>query len=141
MHGLLQRLDKVKQTKPGHWVARCPAREDKTPSLSIRELDDGRVLLHDFGGSDYFDILAAVGIAPIELVPESLRHMQASTAPHRAPLPCCDAIRAIALQASAVLIAGHDIAHGKTLGDAALKQLARAVQVIDNALRMVGVKT
>ena len=33
----------------GTWQAHCPAHDDRSPSLSIREAEDGRVLLHDFG--------------------------------------------------------------------------------------------
>ena len=140
VHGLLQRLDRVKQTKPGHWTARCPAREDKTPSLSVRELDDGRVLLHDFGGSDYFDILAAVGIAPIELVPENLRHArQAYQGKAPPPVPCMDAVRAIAFQASVVHVAAAMVTSGEVLSEHDLDQLARAVRIIDSALAAVGV--
>jgi len=48
---VLDRLDKVKQTGPDRWIACCPAHDDKSPSLAVRELDDGRILLHDFGGA------------------------------------------------------------------------------------------
>jgi hypothetical protein len=64
---LLDRLERVKQTGPGRWVARCPAHEDRSPSLSIRELGDGRVLVHDFGGCETRDVLAAVGSTLAEL--------------------------------------------------------------------------
>ena len=33
---LLDRLTGVKQTAPGRWIAKCPAHEDRSPSLSIR---------------------------------------------------------------------------------------------------------
>ena len=139
--GLLSRLRKVRRTKPGHWMASCPTRDDKTPSLSIRELDDGRVLLHDFGGSDYFEILSALGIQPIELVPDHLRHHQATTEPHKAPLPCCDAIIAVAFQASVVQIAAEDLLNrGTKLSERDLDQLFWAVHIIENALLSVKVQ-
>jgi hypothetical protein len=59
---LLDRLQHVKKTAPNRWLARCPAHEDRSPSLSIRELDDGRVLLHDFGCCSTTDVLAAIGL-------------------------------------------------------------------------------
>ncbi len=58
----LERLVGVKQTGGGRWIARCPAHEDRSPSLSIRETDDGRVLVHDFGGCETGNVLAAVGL-------------------------------------------------------------------------------
>jgi DNA primase len=42
---LLAHLDKVRRTGAGRWIARCPAHDDKSPSLAIRELDDGRTLI------------------------------------------------------------------------------------------------
>jgi len=59
---LLDRLQRVRGVGPGRWVASCPAHEDRRPSLSIRELDDGRVLVHDFAGCDVEAILGAVGL-------------------------------------------------------------------------------
>jgi hypothetical protein len=40
---LLDRLQGVKRTGPSRWIARCPAHEDRRPSLAVRELDDGRL--------------------------------------------------------------------------------------------------
>ena len=40
---LLDRLSKVKKTGPGQWVACCPSHDDRTPSLAIRETDEGLV--------------------------------------------------------------------------------------------------
>lgn len=48
----LARLDGVRETARGSWVARCPAHEDRKPSLAIRELNDGTVLVHCFAGCD-----------------------------------------------------------------------------------------
>ena len=59
---LISRLDGVKRTGEGRWIARCPAHDDRSPSLAIRELDDGRVLVHDFAGCDVESVLAAVGL-------------------------------------------------------------------------------
>jgi hypothetical protein len=66
---LLSRLEGVRLTGPGRWLARCPAHEDRSPSLSIRELDDGRVLLHDFGGCAVDDVVAALGLQLGSLFP------------------------------------------------------------------------
>jgi hypothetical protein len=51
----------------GGWQAFCPAHsDDKTPSLSIREGKNGKVLLHCFGGAgcSYRQIVEALGLAP-----------------------------------------------------------------------------
>ena len=70
LNTLLARLDKVKQKKPGSWEACCPAHQDNDPSLSIKELNDGRVLIHCFGGCPPLDVLSAVGLDWDSLFPE-----------------------------------------------------------------------
>lgn len=71
---LLTRLERVKQTGPRSWIASAPTRNDKRPSMTIRQLDDGRILLHDFGGDSAADILAAVGLDWSALFPERTDH-------------------------------------------------------------------
>ena len=58
---LLDRLSKVKQTGQDRWVACCPAHGDKSPSLSVREVED-RLLIHCFAGCAVHDVLGAVGL-------------------------------------------------------------------------------
>lgn len=70
---VLSRLEGVKATGRGKWMARTPTREDRTPSLSIRELDDGRVLLKDFGGDDTAAVLAAIDLTFADLYPNRER--------------------------------------------------------------------
>jgi hypothetical protein len=79
--GLLSRLDGVKRTAPNKWIAKSPTRNERTASLSIRLTDDGRVLLHDFGGSDAGEILAALGMSWLELIPPHLRRDKRAITP------------------------------------------------------------
>ncbi|NQW09429.1 MAG: toprim domain-containing protein [Alphaproteobacteria bacterium] len=44
----------------GGWIARCPAHEDRTPSLSIRESDDGTLLVHCHAGCDQVRVIATL---------------------------------------------------------------------------------
>jgi putative DNA primase/helicase len=60
---VLARLVGVKPCAGGR-VARCPAHEDRKPSLSIREADNGKVLLKCFAGCDFRQIAAALNSAP-----------------------------------------------------------------------------
>lgn len=46
----------------GKWSARCPAHPDRSPSLSIQEGRDGRVLVHCFAGCEPADVLSALGL-------------------------------------------------------------------------------
>lgn len=65
---VLDRLDKVKRTGDG-WVARCPAHEDRNPSLSIGEGSDGRVLLNCHAGCSLDAILRALHLDERSLFP------------------------------------------------------------------------
>jgi hypothetical protein len=71
---LLAKLVGVKATGKGRWVACCPAHEDRSPSLSVREMDDGRLLVYDFGGCHTHDVLAAVGLSLGDLYEVRLGH-------------------------------------------------------------------
>jgi hypothetical protein len=57
----------ARRTGPGKWQARCPAHEDRSPSLSIGSGSDGRILLHCFAGCSHLAIVAALGIAVRDL--------------------------------------------------------------------------
>ena len=65
---LLSRLEGVRENGPGRWKARCPAHEDKTPSLSIQDTGD-KVLVWCFAACDTANVLAAVGLDWQDLYP------------------------------------------------------------------------
>jgi len=67
---LISRIDRVKQSGNGRWIACCPSHDDKSPSLSIKELDDGRVLIHCFGGCTPFEVVESVGLNIVDLMPD-----------------------------------------------------------------------
>ena len=70
---LLPRLQGVRETGPCRWIAQCPAHDDRSPSLSVRELEDGRLLIHDFAGCEPFAVLTAVGLEMKDLFPAQNR--------------------------------------------------------------------
>jgi len=55
------------------WTAKCPAHDDKTPSLSIKENPDGSVLLYCHGGCETEDVCGAMGIRTADLFPSSFK--------------------------------------------------------------------
>ena len=67
---LLALLDKVRPNGKNQWMACCPAHDDRNPSLSIKEGQDGRVLVHCFAGCGASDVLGAVGMELRDLMPE-----------------------------------------------------------------------
>ena len=70
---LVSRLQRVRKTGRAQWVACCPCHDSRSgSSLAIRELADGRVLVHDFGGCAVEDVLGAVGMKMADLFPERI---------------------------------------------------------------------
>lgn len=69
VHEVLARLDGVREGARG-WTAKCPAHPDRSPSLSIGEGDDGRVLLTCFAGCSIQSIASAVGLTVADLFSE-----------------------------------------------------------------------
>ena len=65
----LDRLQGVKKSGEG-WQAKCPAHEDRNASLSIREGDGGKLLIHCHAGCTPEAIVAAVGLKMTDLFPE-----------------------------------------------------------------------
>lgn len=59
VEGVLSRLGGVRRCGRG-WVARCPAHEDREPSLSIGQSAEGRVLLYCHAGCSFAEILTAL---------------------------------------------------------------------------------
>lgn len=132
---LLSRLDRVKRTGPSSWIASCPTRDDKNPSMTIRLLDDGRILLHDFGGASNPDILSALGLNWSALFPPDTKHQ---ARPGRRPFPAMDVLRAIAFEALVVLAAASAIRQGKPLTRTDADRLAVAVGRLQSAVDVAG---
>jgi hypothetical protein len=86
----LRGFDRVRHSGRG-WTARCPAHDDKWPSLSIAEGRDGRVLMHCHAGCRTEDIVAAIGLSMVDLFPETddrsvpRPHTKAKDGEHEAP--------------------------------------------------------
>jgi hypothetical protein len=68
-------IEKVLSRLPGHrtagdgFKACCPSHEDRNPSLSIREADDGTVLVKCFGGCTTPQVVSDLGLNMAELFP------------------------------------------------------------------------
>lgn len=108
-------LTGVKQTGRSRWIAKCPAHEDRRASLSVRELEDGRVLLHDFGGCSTDAVLASVGLEMAALFPERLPEGLHATS--RAPrIPASDILRAVAHEVHVAACAATELDAGRALG-------------------------
>jgi hypothetical protein len=139
VENLLSKLERVKRTGPDRWIACCPAHGDLHPSLSIRELPDGRVLLHDFGGCDVGDICAAIGLDLSDLYPARLETDEGRAARERQAFSAADALRCLSTEGSLLAVCAQALARGNTLDEKtrhALLILLIAVGRINNAIEV-----
>jgi len=120
---LLDRFEKVRRTAPGRWLARCPAHQDKSPSLSVRELDDGRVLINCFAGCGAVDVLGALGLEWGALFPDDHRELAATSS----RIPARDLLEIISEESSVVAIIASDMLAKKSISGSDWQRLGRAV--------------
>ncbi len=136
---LLQHLNKIKRTSAGQWRACCPAHTGKSASLSIRELDDGRVLVHCFAGCSVHEIVKAVGMELSDLFP-SREKDQHYVKGEKCPFPAADILRAIEFESTIVFIAAADQLAGKPFNEADRARLALACSRISAGLTAGGIR-
>lgn len=122
---LISRLEKVRKSGNGRWVCRCPAHDDKGPSLAIRELDDGRILLHCFAGCETASVLDAIGMTFDDLFPERLPgdnfHKE------RRPFNASDVLRCLSFESMVIYQYALSLSKGESLTDTSRARLLTAV--------------
>ena len=126
-------LEGVKRTGTDRWIARCPAHDDKSPSLAIRELDDGRILIKCFAECSTYEIVSAVGLELSDLFPAKEIGV---AKPTRRPFTADDALRCLAFEGMLLVIASRDLADGKPLSEKDHARLLVAVARICEAERL-----
>jgi putative DNA primase/helicase len=98
---LLVRLERVHESGAGQWTARCPAHEDREPSLSVRETEEGRTLVHCHAGCTAEAVCAAAGVELRDLAPRDKGQVRT-----HAPRSDSDRHAEVARQASEIWRAG-----------------------------------
>jgi len=104
---LLSRLKKVRKSGRDEWTACCPAHDDRSPSLSIKDTGE-TVLLHCFAGCPAEDVLAAVGMTFADVMPEKPLEYKKANLPF-SPLTM---LRALAFNTQIVAVAAANVAQG-----------------------------
>ena len=122
---VLSQLHRVRKSGPASWSACCPAHEDRSPSLAIRETDDGRVLLHCFGGCSVDAVPGSLGLDLTDQFPPRENTPRAGTKRERRPWRAADLLHLAAYEATAAVLVASDIAAGR---DVSLEDRARLVE-------------
>jgi hypothetical protein len=123
---LLTRLDRVRQTGSTQWSACCPAHDDRSPSLGIKELPDGRLLIRCHAGCDAEEIVSAVSLSLSDLYPPRVTGQHYRGRRER----LITATQGLAIVANETLVAAiivSDIAKGKGVTDNDVDRLWLAV--------------
>lgn len=134
IESLISRLEKVRATGPGTWLACCPAHEDRSPSLSIRE-SQGVILLHCFAGCAVDSVVSAVGMKIDDLFPPKPAVLQHRN-PEKRSFPAHAVLQAVSTEAQLVAVAAANIANGCDLTDADRARLLLANERIGEAVRL-----
>ncbi len=127
---LLSRLERVRRTAPNRWVVACPAHQDRSPSLSVRETPGGTVLIRCFAGCDTQAVLDAVGLAFADLFPDNGDHRPHSVPPGPARIPASDLLLMLEQEALVVGLVGAYLVEQKPLSENDWQRLAQAVNRI-----------
>lgn len=138
---LLGRLDGVKRTGPDRWIAICPAHDDRRPSLSIRQTDEGRVLAHCWSGCSAAEVVHAAGLTLTDLFPAR------PTEHHRGPLPKRsrwdrdDVWGVVAHEAAVAAVVAADAAAGRPVSAADAERAGLAADRLADAVAALGVRS
>jgi len=133
---VIPKLEGVRKAGKGY-VAICPHCGGKRPKLSILEGDDGRLLLHCWGGCNVHDILGAIGLTVSDLfVRRDLRTLspaERSQMRQDALIPRWRAaLEVVTHEATVLLIAAGKMGDGDLLDDDELKRMRlSATKILD----------
>jgi len=135
---LLERLDKVQRRGADQWSARCPAHDDRGPSLSIKELSDGAVLVHCFAGCAVTEVLGAVGLAMDSLFPPRPAGDYTVTKTRKPRLlTASQALEVLGFESLICALVASDAAHGKAISDTDKERALQACGRIQHIVQEV----
>jgi hypothetical protein len=132
INDFLSYFEKSYRSGKDEYQCLCPAHNDKTASLSIKNLPDERILIHCFAGCAANDILGAVGLTFDDIVPKRLGDFK----PVSKPFNPYAVLKAISNETLLVALAGLEVANGKTLTQEDKDRLMIAVNRLRQAYQI-----
>lgn len=133
---LLSHFEGAKQTGPDRWIARCPAHDDRRPSLSIREANDGRVLLHCWAGCAAPEVVGAIGLTLADLFEKPLGNLPPLR--QRERWDRGDVWQLLAHESAVAAIAAADIAAGRAVSAEDAERAGLAADRLADAVATLG---
>jgi hypothetical protein len=135
---MLSRLNKVRKSSNNSWMACCPAHDDNTPSLSVKDNGDGKLLLNCLAGCANEDILGALGMDWADIMPPK-QPKEHFVKPTKQRVYATDALRAIRFEAQIVCLAAYELCKGIKPNEADMKRLELAMERINTATEVADV--
>lgn len=136
IEALLARLEGLQKSGEG-WRARCPGCGGRSRKLSVTAGDDGRILMHCFGGCDAAVVVQAAGLTVADLFPQRLAADTPEERRRRQRLAreaqWGAALDVLGLEAGVVLVAARQMADGAPLMPEDHHRLVQAGDRIDGA--------
>lgn len=137
---LLSRLEHIQKSGKG-WRTACPSCGGRSRKLSVSESDDGRVLLHCFGGCDAATVAGAAGLTMGDLFPERLAADTPDDRKRRQRLAreaqWGAALEVLELESTIVLYAARNLQKGVLLSDEDALRFLQAIKRIEGARQVL----
>ena len=125
---LLSRLERVQPIGNNRYKALCPAHDDRSPSLAIKD-DSDRLLLHCFSGCDTTDVLGAIGLTFADIMPDKA---MGNFKKVKKPFYAMDVLGIIKFEATLVYIYATEMAKGLKLTSTDKERLLLATSRINH---------
>ena len=134
LENLLSRFEGVKSTGRDRWTCKCSAHDDKSPSMHIKLMDDGKVLINCKAGCDTYSILQAVGLDWDAIMPESPTHQRQK--PQKRVIYATEALELIRFESQIIMACAYQLNKNKPLDDIDLQRAEKAMQTINKCLEL-----
>lgn len=134
---LLNKLIKVKHNGNGSYMACCPAHDDRSPSLSIKDNGDGRIMLKCFAGCETIDILQSIGLDWDDVMPPKQEKPVHVIKPKQHSIYADDALQIVRNESQIIVMAAMDITKGVKINEPEMERIKKAMTRINTALEAV----
>lgn len=124
----------ARQSGPNRWIAKCPGHVDRSPSLSIAALKDGRVLLHCHAGCEVQAVLEAAGLTFSELFDAPLG---ARLPPVKVGWSARELLELIEHEVNVVMVLAWCVQLGQAISELAADRLHKAADNLAELMRSV----
>ena len=136
LDNFVSRLSKAKRTGNDSYIACCPAHEDRSPSMTVREVEDGMLLIHCFAGCGIDAIAGAIGFSVSDLMPDKKPDEVRNA--RRIPFSPSDVLACTKNDAALIYVVMCDLDKGKELTEKQIKDAKKASARIYSAANMGG---